>query len=163
MPFGQPRTFHHKYKFIVEIDNIASAAFEKCSELEAEIAVVKYREGGSLVATKDPGLIEITDVTLERGATQDGDLWNWFKSVVDQNADAGGGAGGLGAGLKSPDFKRDLDIVQLDRDGSELRRWTLFGTWPTKYSGGDWDNEASEVTMEKVTLSVTTFDKSFGV
>jgi hypothetical protein len=28
---GTPRTFHKKFKFIVEIDGIASAGFQKCS------------------------------------------------------------------------------------------------------------------------------------
>ena len=163
MPFGTPRTFHKKFKFIVEIDNVAFAGFQKCSALEAEVAKIEYSEGGTLIPNKSAGRITVSDLTLERGATSDGDLFNWFKTVVDQTADAGGGAGGFGSGLKEPDFKRDLDIVQLDRDGDELRRWTVTGAWPTKFSGGEWDNESDENVIESVTLAIDTFDKTFGV
>ena len=30
---GNPRSFHKKFKFIVEIDDIGHAGFQKCSEL----------------------------------------------------------------------------------------------------------------------------------
>jgi phage tail-like protein len=161
MPFGSARSFHKKFKFVIEIDNVAFAGFQKCSPLKATVAVVKYHEGGTLIPNKEPGRIEVDDVTLERGATQDVDLWNWFKTVVDMTADAGGGAGGTGAGLVSPDFKRNLDIVQLDRDGTELRRWSLTNAWPCEFEGGEWDNEADENVIEKVKLTFDIFDQTF--
>jgi phage tail-like protein len=160
MPFGKPRTFDKKFKFVVEIDGVGWAGFQKASELSAEVAEIVYHEGGSLLAHKDPGRVTISDVTLMRGATRDEDLWNWFKQVVDQTASGGGGAGGEGAGVVDPDFRRNAEIVQLNRDGTELRRWPLEGCWPKKFVAGDWDNEADENVIEQVTLSVHKFDKS---
>ena len=134
---GTPRTFEKKFKFIIEIDGFTSSGWNKCSELSAELGVVSYREGGSLVPTKDPGLLNFTDVTLERGATTDRNAFEWFKEVADA-------ANNGGSGLNNPAFKRNLDIVQLDRDGSEVRRYRLQGAWPNKVVIGEWDKKQPE-------------------
>ena len=102
-----------------------------------------------LIPNKSPGLVSFADVTLERGATLDRDIWDWMKQVADAAADAG---------LIDDDYKRTLDIVQLDRDGSELRRWRITNAWPVKFVGGDWDNEADENNIESVTLTYDYFD-----
>lgn len=146
---GTPRSFHKKFKFIVEIDGLASAGFQKASELSVEIANVQYYEGGSLIPNKSPGRLTFADVTLERGATMDRDLFDWFTQVADASANMG---------LKEPVFKRNLDIVQQDRDGSTLRRWSLTGAWPVKFVAGDWDNEADENVIESVTLTYDFFE-----
>jgi len=149
MVLGTPRTFHKKFKFIVEVDGFASAGFQKCSELSVEAANVQYFEGGSLIPNKSPGRLTFTDVTLERGATSDLDMFNWFSEVA---------ATASGLGAIEPEFKRNLDIVQQDRDGSTLRRWSLNNAWPTKLVAGDWDNEADENVIESVTLTYDFFD-----
>jgi phage tail-like protein len=148
---GTPRSFHKKFKFIVEIDGVASAGFQKCSELSVEVANVQYSEGGALIPNKSPGRLTFADVTLERGATDDADLFDWMQEVADASANAG---------LNEPDFKRNLDIVQQDRDGSELRRWRLNGAWPVKFVAGDWDNEADENVIESVTLTYDFFESA---
>ncbi len=63
-----------------------------------------------------------------------------------------------GLGLVEPYFKRNLDIVQQDRDGSTLRRWTLHNAWPVKFKAGDWDNESDENVIESLTLTFDFFD-----
>ena len=91
-----------------------------------------------------------------------------------------------GLGLTDVNYKRNLDIVQQDRDGTTLRRWSLSRAWPVKLrprfasavlrtrpSGsrpvcsrrsqavvvaGDWDNEADENVIESVTLSYDYFE-----
>lgn len=146
---GNPRTFHKKFKFIVEIDGVAHAGFQKCSELSVEAANVQYYEGGSLIPNKSPGRLTFADVTLERGATTDHDLHDWFAQVADAAANVG---------LNEPEFKRNLDIVQQDRDGSTLRRWSLSGAWPVKFVAGEWDNEADENVIESVTLTFDFFE-----
>jgi phage tail-like protein len=143
---GQPRQFFKKFKFLIEIDDFASAGFQKCSELSVEVANIEYHEGGALIPNKSPGRLKFADVTLERGATKDHDLFDWMEQVADAAANAG---------LVEPKFKRNVDIVQQDRDGSTLRRWTINGAWPVKFVAGAWDNEADENVIESVTL---TFD-----
>jgi phage tail-like protein len=107
---GNPRSFHKKFKFIVEIDDVGHAGFQKCSELSVEVANVQYFEGGSLIPNKSPGRLTFSDVTLERGATQDRDLFDWFQDVAITSS---------GLGLTDVNYKRNLDIVQQDRDGTD--------------------------------------------
>ena len=146
---GNPRSFHKKFKFVVEIDDVGHAGFQKCSELSVEVANVQYFEGGSLIPNKSPGRLTFADVTLERGATMDRDLFTWLEMVAVAAANAG---------LNEPAFKRNLDIVQQDRDGSTLRRWSLVGAWPVKFVAGEWDNEADENVIESVTLTYDFFE-----
>ena len=146
---GTPRSFHKKFKFVAEIDDIGHAGFQKCSELSVEVANVQYFEGGSLIPNKSPGRLTFADVTLERGATQDRDLFDWFQDVAITSS---------GLGLADVNYKRNLDIVQQDRDGTTLRRWTLSRAWPVKFVAGDWDNESDENVIESVTLTYDFFE-----
>lgn len=146
---GNPRSFHKKFKFIVEIDDIGHAGFQKCGELSVEVANVQYFEGGSLIPNKSPGRLTFADVTLERGATQDRDLFDWFQDVAITSS---------GLGLTDVNYKRNIDIVQQDRDGTTLRRWSLSRAWPVKFVAGDWDNESDENVIESVTLTFDFFE-----
>jgi len=146
---GNPRSYHKKFKFIVEIDEITWAGFSKCSELSVEAAKVEHFEGGALIPNKSPGKLTFSDVTLERGATQDYDLFRWFSDVADTAS---------GLGLVDPNFRRNLDIVQQERDGSTLRRWALNGAWPTKFVAGEWDNSSDENVIESLTLTYDYFE-----
>ena len=146
---GTPRTFHKKFKYVVEIDGFTYAGFQKCSELSVEVANVQYFEGGSLIPNKSPGRLTFADVTLERGATRDHDLFDWFQDVAITSS---------GLGLPDVAYKRNLDIVQQDRDGVTLRRWTLVRAWPVKFVAGEWDNESDENVIESVTLTYDFFE-----
>jgi len=146
---GNPRSFHKKFRFVVEIDGVAHAGFQKCSELSVEVATVQYFEGGSLIPNKSPGRLTYSDVTLERGATQDQDLFDWFQDVAITSS---------GLGLVDVSYKRSLDIVQQDRDGTTLRRWSLARAWPRKFVAGEWDNGSDENVIESVTLTYDFFE-----
>ena len=151
---GAPRTFQDKFKFLVEIVGFASAGFQKVSELSVEAAKIEYSEGGALIPNKSPGRLTFSDVTLERGATEDNDMYDWFSEVAQASIQASVVPGaGQGFGLIDPLFKRDIDIVQQDRDGSTLKRWRIFQAWPTKFVAGEWDNEADEKTIQMVSLT----------
>jgi phage tail-like protein len=146
---GNPRSFHKRFKFVVEADDLTSSGFQKCSELSVEVAKVEYFEGGSIIAHKSPGRLTFSDVTLERGATQDRDLFRWFQDVAITSS---------GLGLADVNYKRNLDIVQQDRDGVTLRRWSISRAWPTKFVAGEWDNESDENVIESVTLTYDYFE-----
>jgi phage tail-like protein len=149
MVLGYPRSYHKKFKFVIEIDGFAAAGFEKCSELSVEVAKVEHYEGGALIPQKSPGRLSFADVTLQRGATSDLDAYRWMSDVAHLAS---------GLGLVEPHFKRNLDIVQQDRDGRTLQRWTLHGAWPVKFSAGDWDNDADENRIESLTLTYDFFE-----
>ena len=141
--------FHKRFKFVVRIEGVAVAAFQKASELSVEAAKVEYFEGGSLIPDKSPGRLTFSDVTLERGVTNDRDLYDWFLEVATAASDTG---------LNEPDYRRTMDIEQLDRLGNVIRTWRLFNAWPQKFMAGEWDKEADENVIESVVLTYDYFD-----
>ena len=104
---------------------------------------------GSLIPNKSPGRLTFVDVTLERGATQDRDLFDWFQDAAITSS---------GLGLTDVNYKRKLDIVQQDRDGTTLRRWSLSRARPVKFVAGDRDNGSDENVIESVTLTYDFFE-----
>jgi len=139
---GVTKQYHKKFTFLIEIRGVISAAFRTCGEIGLEIAKIEHFEGGSLIPHKGMGRVTVADVELTRGATSDLDLYNWMQEAV-----------GAGAMLAEDAVKRTLDVVELDRAGTEVRRWTLVNAFPIKWVGGEWDNEVDENTIEKVTLA----------
>jgi phage tail-like protein len=140
---GTPTNWYTKFKFVIEIDGIARAAFRKCSELAIEAANVEYKEGGRLHPHNAPGTVKFPEITLERGVTDDFDLYNWFRDTYDAAS---------GTGKNTPDLYRTFDVVQLDRDGSELERYTVYNAYCRRYAAGDWDNDADENRVEVVVI-----------
>ena len=61
-------------------------------------------------------------------------------------------------GLVANAAECNLDLVQQDRDGTTLRRWSLSRAWPTKFVAGEWDNESDENVIESVTLTFDFFE-----
>lgn len=148
------RKVHLKAKFLVNIGGIESAAFQQCSELSVEAAKIEYHEGGSVIPIKEAGLLNFSDVTLQRGTSGNQDFYNWIRKVWDASMGPGAESTGLADNL----YKRDdAAIVQKDRDTSQLRAWALFGAWPTKFVAGEWDNSANEVVIEQLTLTYDYF------
>ena len=146
---GSERKFHTKFKFRVELDEFTYAGFKSCSEIAAEVAVIEHSEGGVLAADKSPGRVTFPNVTLARGATQDKEMYQWFLQVANAAANTGD---------VDPSYKRTLDVVQLDRDDTVLRRWRLFSAFPSKFSAGDWDNDADENVVEQLDLAYHHFE-----
>jgi len=141
---GISRLYYKRFKFEVEIAGIVSAAFTTCGEIAVEVAKIEHHEGGSLIPNKSPGRVTVPDVELTRGATDDQDLFAWMQQIV---------AVGSIQDDANFSYKRSIDIVQRDRSGGEVRRWTLVGAWPVRWKGGDWDNGADENVIESVTLA----------
>lgn len=150
---GEARTIHQKFNFLIEIDGITSAAFQDCSELSAEFQEMQYYEGGTVIPESQPTRLQVSEATLQRGAaTGDSDLYDWWLETIDVAANAG---------LVSPAFKRNVDIVQLGRDGVEVRRWTLYNAWIKKYVAGAWDNTSDDANLEAITLRFDYFEKTY--
>jgi phage tail-like protein len=146
---GQPRTFNKKFSFLLSIDGFNWAGFSKCSELKVTVAEVKQYEGGTLLAQKSAGRAEFANVTLERGAvTNDIDMYLWMSEVI---------SGPTNLGVKEVAYKRHGDLIQLDRDGEILKRYSLFWAWPTEFTAGEWDNNADENVIEKLVLAYDYF------
>lgn len=152
MIVGNPRSFDKKFSFQVQIDGFTSFGFSKCSALEFEVAEIKHYEGGTLIANKSAGRLDFKDITLERGATRDLDMYLWAGNVANAPANIG---------LTEVLYKRHMDIVQLDRDGTLLKRWSIFNAWPKSFTAGEWDNNSDETVIEKMVLCYDFFTRTF--
>ncbi len=149
---GSVKSFDKKFLFQVFIDGFLSASFSKMSRLKATINKTVHREGGAILPHKSPGLADFDDVTLERGATRANfDCYLWFKSALNGPADVG---------LKEVAIKRHLDVIQRDRDGEIIKRWSLFNAWPVSFSPGEWDNSSDDVVIEELVLAYDYFEKT---
>jgi phage tail-like protein len=139
------------FAFVVEIDGIARSAFKECSELNMEIGEMKIREGGALIEDKEAGLVTFPDITLKRGRISDKSFYDWIKQVIQVSS---------GYALLGGDgYKRNLDIVQLDRDGSEIRRYRVIDAWPKGRKIGPWNNDSEDYIMEEMVLSCKLWDE----
>lgn len=143
------KRFHDKFLFNVEA-GLSYAGFHKVSGLKATVEVHEHWEGGSLIPDKSPGKAKFDNVTLERGATTDMDLYNWFSEVIDAS---GGTDTGDGISRGNDEYKRDIRINQKGRDGQVIKTWLLHGAFPIEFEAGDWDNSSNDKVIEKVVLA----------
>jgi phage tail-like protein len=99
--------------------------------------MIEYREGNeSLTTRKLHGLIKYGNVTLKWGVTQDPELFNWFKTVVDGDIDR----------------KQTMSVVLLDEQRVEAVRWNIINAWPSKYVIPDMKSDGNEIAFESVEL-----------
>jgi phage tail-like protein len=151
---GAATTFHDSFRFIVQIEGVTRAKFRSVSEITMTHEDIDHWEGGRAIAYKSPGRVTVDDVTLERGVIDnDDDLYFWFITTTDVNVDSPLGAGiGTGLGLDDEAYKRDVDIVQLKRDGTPRKRIRLVNAYPKTVTLGSMNNEEDAKTIESVVL-----------
>lgn len=124
------------FNFLVEIDNVARAAFSEVSGLESETAVIEYRTGSEHVMRKLPGLTKFGNITLRRGVTQDRELWDWRQAIVEGNPD-----------------RRNGSIILLDDQRNPVVRWNFRNGWPCKWEGPALNAKANEVAIEMLEIA----------
>ena len=136
MPAPQRNDPYKAFNFLVEIDGIAHAVFSEVTGLESETAVIEYRAGGENVVRKLPGLTKFGNIVLKRGITQDAELWNWRKSIVDGDID-----------------RRNGSIVLLDDKRSPVVRWNFHNGWICKWEGPALSAKSNEVAIETMEIA----------
>jgi phage tail-like protein len=120
------------YNFVVEIDGIARAAFQEASGLTITVDVIEHREGNQITTPRKlPGMTKYTNITLKYGITDDMDLYNWHKDVVQGKLE-----------------RKNGSIILLDRQSQEVARWNFVRAWPTKYDGPSMNAEGTDVGIE---------------
>ena len=92
--------------------------------------MLEYAEGGAGRVRRFRGDILYAPVVLERGVTEDRELYEWFLS------------GEL----------RDGAIVLLSGMGKEVTRWEFRGGWPCSWDGPDLDAGFTQVALERLEI-----------
>jgi phage tail-like protein len=126
------------YNFAVEMDGITRMGFKSASGLDSTSGVTKYREGTdpTLGQRQIPGLLTFSNISLQRGITDDHALWDWRNSVA----------------TGSP-IRRTISIILRDASGNEKIRWNVKNCWPLKWSGPSFDATTDAVAIETLELA----------
>ncbi len=146
----QPRDWHKKGLFVIEIDGIERAEFARCSPFRMTATNIEYKEGGRQHPHNAPGGVTFEPITVERGACDDFDLYNWMKYTYD----AASGVGEVGE-----DLFRSFDVVQLNRRREEVERHSVLDGYCSEFDSGDWDNDANEVRIERAVITIDSWEK----
>jgi phage tail-like protein len=123
------------FNFLLEIGGITRAGFAEATGLNAESNVIEYREGSEAITPRKlPGLHKYGNVTLKHGTSQDQEIFNWHKAVMDGDIVR----------------EQSISIVLLDETRTEVKRWNLREAWPSKWMGPDLKANANEVAFESI-------------
>lgn len=125
------------YNFSVEISGVNAGNFKSVSGLNAELEVLEFQDGDDLHLRKRPGRAHFGDVTLTKGYIVTKDLQDWWRQARDGQYD-----------------RRDVSIILNDNAGNEIRRWNLYGCWPSKWETGPLVGNSNVLLEESITLVV---------
>ncbi len=127
------------FNFRLEIDNSAVAGFSECGGLTFDTDPVDYREGTDkrLTVRKLMGLRKFANISLKRGYTQNKELWNWYKNILNGQSD-----------------RRHGTIVLQDELHTDVLRWEWQDGWITKYEGPAFNAHTNDVTIEHLEIVV---------
>jgi phage tail-like protein len=114
----------------------SAAAFQKFSGLKSstkKILTYAVDDQGRPVQISVPGATTWDDVTIERIADENMELWKWRDQVIKEGP---------------AKARKDCTIEQLDYTGTRIAAWKLLNAWPMELaaspmSAGD-NNPAAE-------------------
>ena len=131
------------FNFRIEIEGLASARFKELDGIVSETEVITYGGAVDQMERKRPGRSKWQDLTLKRGYTNDPELWQWRKSVVNGQVE-----------------RRSGSIIICADDGSEIVRYNFFDAWPTRWKGMQLDGKAADTSIEELTLTVERIERA---
>jgi phage tail-like protein len=125
------------FNFRVEIDNTAVASFRECTGLSTTIDSVDYREGTDQPNSvrKLTALSKNANVGLKKGMTNNEDLWNWYKNILNGVQDRRNGA-----------------IILQDEQHNDVMRWNFENGWICKYEGPTLNATSNDVAIESIEI-----------
>jgi len=147
-----PLNLVQKWQFGVEIDGFTAANFHKSSLPDVDFDEVKFSPGGAIFDQKAAGRAHYKNVTCELGQPADGsdtDILTW----IGQCLDAVNNSGGLPS-----DYMKDVDIVQYNRSGTEIKRWRLHSSWIKNAKMGDVEGGSSENVIRAIEICYNYFE-----
>ena len=124
------------FRFLLEIDDIASGGFTKVKGITREVKYESYREGGvNEYEHKLLTQVSFPVLVLERGLALD-DLWTWALASADG------------------DVQRKTIRIRLQNEANEKAwAWQIEHAVPVKWTASDLDAGASPVVMESLELA----------
>jgi phage tail-like protein len=143
---GKPVEIYDKMRFVLEIDGIIYGGFKTCSPIADKSGVLKHWEGGSKLAKKKLGNIDYDPLTLERGLSDNTELYDWRKGTKDGT-------------LKGKDKRKTVRLIVQDEDQEDRIAYKFYECLNAELHAGPWDNEAQEMVLEKLVLEFEDYDR----
>jgi phage tail-like protein len=139
------------------------AGFSSVTMPKANIGEMTYRENiDNLRSIKVAGLAKFDPITLTRGVTKNRDMYEWYRLVNEEIALLSV-AGELArdtqfSPAQSDNYRKDVILEVLDRQGQPIKAWYLFNAWPSVYNpGNDLNASSEEKLIESLTLTYEYF------
>ena len=124
------------FRYLVEIEGIASGAFVRVKGLAREIKHESFREGGvNDYEHKLISQVSYPPLVLERGLALP-DLWTWIQEAVNGNV-----------------IRRKVSVRLRNEAGDATWTWHADHAIPVKWSCTDLDAHSSQVLMETLELA----------
>lgn len=133
---------------------------------------IAYREGQNQdISTQSAGLSTFEDIVLSQGVLatiQPGgdELYTWIKAVHPPSKGINGVAGAGLSAASSADYGKnnyrvEVLIQMLDRQGAIVRAWQVYNAWPTNFVPGSDLNAAEDgdKSMQSLTLCYEDFQE----
>jgi phage tail-like protein len=127
------------------------AGFSEVTLPKADVTTITYRENNHPTRfVKKPGLTRYEPILLKKGVTQSTELYDWYSLV---NNDAIGFSvtsqlvgGALGVPPAYPaNFRKDLLICVLDREGNTIKSWVILDAFPVSFKpGNDLESQSND-------------------
>ena len=138
---------HDPYKnfnYLVTITGkktFAKGGFNKVTGIKIKTDVIEYRDGddAQLTPHKSAGLVKSDPITLERGMSQDGDMFDWIRKQAQTNPNDDG-------------YKVTIRIDLKDRGRGVVKSWELRECWISDYETGDFDAMGNGVMVERMVV-----------
>jgi phage tail-like protein len=126
------------FKFHVQVDDIAEAAFTECSGLEMSTEVFEYQEGGlNEYVHKFPGRTKYSNVTLKRGFATSNQLFDWYRKMEEKLQDG-----------KPLDLRKVTITLYSSADRDKGWKWNLDKAFPVKWVGPSIKTDEAAIVIE---------------
>ena len=130
---------HPSFKFAVEIDHKAMAAFTECTLPGFQIDTEKITEGGlNDYIHVLPKAIQAGNITLKHGIAKDDAMLHWYLLVL---------RGQFKDALKT------VTIVMYGEDNKPVSTFTFENCYPVKWQGPSLNSGSTTVAIEEIQLA----------
>ena len=125
--------------FLLEWDGLVQAGFSEVTVPDTSTDPIEYREGNEITTVrKIPGLTKYSNIVCKRGITNNLELYNWYKDIVDGKINSS---------------RKTISVLLLDELGNEAVRWDFGNAWPSKYDPPDMNATGNTIAIETLEIA----------
>ena len=131
------------YRFVIMIDGVQVALFQKVSSILVERKTEEITEGGYHEHTYEfPKHFSYSHIKFEIGLASSNFFYEWMMQGKEKGYAIG----------------KDFDLVQKNINGSDAKTWNFFGGFPVKWQISDLSvSNSKTIVIEKFELSFNYF------